>query len=394
MKLLGGILHDFRGLEFAKLSIANRLIILLPLFLFFNHNPHISLGRGEYETHYEINLLLIYLVIVAVWHIPLLLKNIVRLLKSPDVLLVILFGLYNTISVLWSPEPLRGLLTSAMIWLLIAIFLIFLATGNLKKLSRPLLSVYIYSAAVMSLFALYQMLAGSFPETKDFTLLCPGCQSTQFGFPRPNGFSVEPQFFGSLLVVPLIFLFHKILSNQAPRRYLLMFFLVSSVLFLTLSRGAIYSFIVASLVVILLDYNLIKHSWRPILIFSASLVAALLIQGASAVINPSISDTFGGSITKSLDQLTLGKLNLGKKPSETPPQETQEFPDKKSQAKPAAFQGYIEASTNERVSNTCKSLSIWSESINRQLFGVGVGGTGYYFYHPIKEEKIWCKTNL
>lgn len=244
----------------------------------------------------------------------------------------------------------------------------------------------------MSLFALYQMFFGSFIETKDLTLLCPGCQFTQFGFPRPNAFSVEPQFFGSLLVLPLIFLFYKTFSDKLPKRHFIVFLLIVVVLFLTLSRGAIYSFIAAIIVISLFNYKFIRSLWKPLVVCFTGMIVTLIFQGVSATINPTISDTFGGSIIKSLDQLTLGKLDL-----ENPDQKTAPSPMREptiNQTQPSVFQGYIEASTSERISNTCKSLTIWSNSLDRQLFGVGVGGTGYYFYHPTKEVSSWCKISL
>lgn len=392
MSIFSGILRDITPPKSIRLSVSDRLILMLPLFLFFNHNPHISFGRGVYETNYEINLLLLYLVIVVIYHIPLLIKNIPILIKRSDVLLILLFGIYNTISILWTPEPLRGMLTSVMIWLLIAVFLIFITNSKLKQLSKPILYIYIYTAAAMSLFALYQMFFGSFIETKDLTLLCPGCQFTQFGFPRPNAFSVEPQFFGSLLVLPLIFLFYKTFSDKLPKRHFIVFLLIVVVLFLTLSRGAIYSFIAAIIVISLFNYKFIRSLWKPLVVCFTGMIVTLIFQGVSATINPTISDTFGGSIIKSLDQLTLGKLDL-----ENPDQKTAPSPMREptiNQTQPSVFQGYIEASTSERISNTCKSLTIWSNSLDRQLFGVGVGGTGYYFYHPTKEVSSWCKISL
>lgn len=392
MSIFSGILRDITPPKSVRLSIGDRLILMLPLFLFFNHNPHISFGKGVYETNYEINLLLLYLVIVVIYHIPLLIKNIPSLIRRSDVLLVLLFGTYNTISILWTPEPLRGILTSAMIWLLIAVFLIFITNSKLKQLAKPVLYIYVYSAAIMSLFALCQMFFGSFVETKNLTLLCPGCQFTQFGFPRPNAFSVEPQFFGSLLVAPLVFLFYKALSDKLSRRHLIVFLLIAVVLFLTLSRGAIYSFVVAAIVISLFNYKSIRALWKPLVVCFVGMIAALIFQGISATINPTISDTFGGSIIKSLDQLTLGKLGLKNPDQKTAPNPMRE--PTKNQAQQSVFQGYIKASTGERISNTCKSLTIWSESLDRQLFGVGIGGSGYYFYHPTKEASSWCKISL
>ena len=121
------------------------------------------------------------------------------------------------------------------------------------------------------------------------SLLCDGCTYRMFGFPHPNGFAIEPQFMGNLLLAPamtsawlfvmkhnkrkrerersrdshfhngsgglaLIFQYQILVRDRCKndngshslcsRFLLLCFFIIVATLFLTFSRGAIYAFLV------------------------------------------------------------------------------------------------------------------------------------------------------
>lgn len=387
MSSAGKKLSSWLGIEVSTLHWREWILLLAPFAIFFSYHPLISLGRGNYETHYELSLTEIYLVIFGLVNLPLIWKHRQKLLPRTEVRLSALFAVYSTISAIWTPDRPRGILTAGIIWLLVMFFWSLLITPRLKQLQEPLLRALIGSALFMSMFALYQMLAGSFAATAETTLLCPGCEPSQFGFVRPNGFAVEPQFFGSLLLAPALLLLHRVLSQKrhAPT-YLAYLFLVSTII-LTLSRGAIYSLIIATCVMVIVDWRYRRQLPRVITAGGISLVVALFLQGFTAAINPTVTTTFSQAITASVAQLTLGKVHLPVVATPTlvsPVKETSE---------PAIFTGYIPRSTNDRVSNTCRTAGIWLEQPARTLFGVGLGGTGYYFATEPTRSAPWCKIN-
>lgn len=378
-----------------KLTLADWALMPMPLLIFFSYYPLINLGSDPYKTHYELRLIELYLVVfvmvnlVSVWHAR------KKLLANNAARLATLFGLYTTVSIFWAPNKGRALLTVGIIWLLIATLFSFLANNNLKKLVTPLYRVLIGSAVFTCLFAIYQMIAGDVSWLYNWSLLCRGCQADQFGFARPNAFSIEPQFFGSLLTAPILLLFHKtIVKKQSRNTYVVLGLLVFT-LVLTLSRGAMVGVAAGTILLFFLDRQYYRRFASIVAISLVGVVFALLTQGLAAQLNPSVSDTFGQAIVKSINQLSLGKINLSalSPAPETPPTGTPNSSSGKS-SKSSIFSGYIERSTDERVEGSCLALGIWSKTPTRIMLGTGIAGTGYYFgTNPVRSSLPWCKTN-
>lgn len=381
-------LRRWLGIGNVKLTAQDWLLLLAPLMIFFSYQPLISLGRGSYETHYELSLVELYLAVFALINLPVLWQKRGELIARNDVRLALLFGLYNTLSLAWTPNLARGILTAGLIWLLIIFLCSTLVSSHFKKLVNPLFRVFIASSVFMALFSLYQVFAGSFSVSSQLTLLCPGCEANQFGFARPNAFTIEPQFLGSLLLVPILLLLHQILRVKQPKLVYGIFGFLLFTIVLTMSRGALYSLLIGGLVLLVIDRHAIKRSIIPASIGLASLLLALITQGLAAQLNPSVATSFSTAIATSIDQLTLGKIKLA------PKSEQQPMVKNGTQTKPAIFTGYVEHSTNDRLSNSCLAGGIWTESPARALFGVGLGGTGYYFANETTRSAPWCKINF
>lgn len=374
------------GIEKLNLQLRDWVLLATPLFIFFSYHPVISLGKGEFRTNYEFSLIQIQLIVLVLLHIPVIWKNRLVLLKNKAVQLAILFGLYNSTTVFWSPNVARGVLTAGLIWLMIGVLLSVLSNDKIKHLKLALLKIFIASATIMSLFAIYQFIIGLTPWSSA-TLLCAGCVAEQFGFVRPNGFAIEPQFLGSLLIAPILLMMHLIISEKSRKLHLLLFSLFIFTIFLTLSRGAIFSLAIGMAALVIIDRQHIKKSLIPVSLAALSLVATLGAQGLATQLNPNISETFVDGSTKSLHQLSMGVIDLrpktiDKAPAIEPPPVNQ-----------AKFDGYVERSTDERLDSSCMGLNAWSSSLARTFFGVGLGGAGYYFEHETSRSGVWCKIN-
>lgn len=351
-----------------------------------------------------------------------------------------LFPLYATLSIFWSANPLRALLTAGIIWLLFfaAFALIYLMPllRPAKHFPRRLVTVFFISTAVICLFCWVQCLLDVLGVPRDSTLLCLGCTSWTFGFPHPSGFAIEPQYMGNLLLAPTLLALYLLVfrkNSSQQRRYLFAFAsFFSATLFLTLSRGAIYAYVVA--LIILFIFALVRHLQKsqflliaiPVLTFFITLI----MQGVFATISPT-ADNFCSGTTKVIHQLSLGIIDLrpesistsddssasGGGSSDSPsspsapgssdsasnsssassesessgsssfssfssPSDSSVTPDDSPTSK---FDGYIPASTNVRLGLSGVALQTWPRS---PIFGVGLGGAGIAVSRAFPENSL------
>ena len=194
-------------------------------------------------------------------------------------------------------------------------------------------------------------------------------------------------------------------------------FLIAT-LYLTFSRGAIFSFWFG---LILLNLFLIIYSRKPKTIqpqklvkpYSPRKLAALLFavavipflftlfsQGLFTALGPT-RHSFLDGIATSINHLSLGSLKLGpptpnqspvELPSSSPSDFAPQAPTSKQQEpysdspKPApTFSGYIKESTHIRLNLNYLALTSWHRSSSRALLGVGLGGTGPSLYQEFPE---------
>lgn len=261
-----------------------------------------------------------------------------------------LFPLYLTISVFWSPNPLRGLLTAGIVWLIFfAVFtLLYLLpiSGTPRRLRFHTLIVMFIATVLVCKFCYAQSIMDILGLSRDSTLLCLGCTYRSFGFPHPSGFAIEPQFMGNLLLAPTltalylvafrsrkfgrnmvneaVYLEHKVEKdllrdkihlpepNWKKWQYVGMVILtgfLSMTLFFTFSRGAIYAYAVAILVLLVFALKRHQFRWSLITIPVVSFLLSLSLQGTFAAVGPT-AETFVSGVTKSIHQLSLGLIDL------------------------------------------------------------------------------------
>ena len=350
-----------------KLSLVETMWLGLPVVVWFSYWPNIHFGRSE-TMNFEISVVLIYCLVLALTGLPSVWKNRRELMKNRQIWLVGLLVIYAGATVLWSLNATRGFLTAGIIGVLYLIFLGFVARRQqLVKLAPRLIKLTVGSAVVMSGLAIVQFLVGIW-LSGEATLLCAGCVSGQFGWPRPNVFAIEPQFFGSLLLPGLLIVSRQVLVKPVNRRIVLTLLLLQIVLLLTMSRGAIYAYLLGVLVVLVMNYRQAKRIGQLMAVSLLALVISLSGQGLAAISSPSISESFGGAVAKSINQLSLGVIDLGQKSVPEPVSS----PGKEA----PAFDGYVEESTDIRLGRTEMALGAWRKDLSTMLFGVGLGGAG------------------
>ena len=359
---------------FWRLSLLERLWLMAPIMIWFSYLPRISLAEDG-TMNYELSLTLIYVVILAIVGLPRVWHHWSELRQSGLVRLASAFVGWSGLCVIWSDNRTRGLLTFAVYVVLYLVFLALVAERRLLcQLLPKLVRVAIWATISACLLAITQMVLGTFVITNRHSLgLCAGCVAGQFGFIRPNLLAIEPQFLGSLLLAPLLYITYLILQGKhSYARQSLLLVLMLTTLWLTLSRGAIYAYL-ASLVVMIL----LVRKWRRMLAVvgsvALSLVICLICQGALASANPRIDSSFTQAVSTSLNHLSMGIIRLPyQQKSPTSPPSIPQGHDKQP-----AYHGYVAESTNVRLSLTKTALAAWrSNQLGQQLFGTGLGSAG------------------
>lgn len=401
----------------AKVAVA--LVYALPAVLFCSYHPIISLGSNA-SMNFELSLPLIWLVIfdlIAFALLPSVVKAQRRAkldISDRRFFLFALFPFYATLSIFWSFNPLRAILTAGIIWLVF--FAVFALLFILPRLALPknfkyhLLASFFVSSAVVCGICWLQSILDLSGVSRDTTLLCLGCTSYSFGFPHPSGLAIEPQFMGNLLLAPTLTalylsVFRKEHYNRKQRLWLAAFAsLFSATLFLTFSRGAIYAY--ATALVVLFIFAIRRRHLRPSLLVIpvATFIFTLLSQGIMAELGPT-TETFTGGVTKAINHLSLGIIDLRPKFVDPCPMCDAEAED--WYLPEANFSGYVAESTTVRVNLSTAAIDTWLSAPGHPesnltiglrclqwkpctasgqltptsvLFGVGLGGAGTALY--------------
>lgn len=368
-------MNKLLGIRVRELNWLERVWLFAPLALWFSYQPLVRLGQDA-AAYYELSLAVLYIVALALVGLPNVWRARQSLIRDRAVQLVGAFVGLSLLSLLWTQNFIRGVLTVGIIGVLYLVLLACIAESKrLRKLLPALATVLVLTAVALSVLALSQVIAGIWLSGAG-TFLCAGCTADQFGFARPNVFAIEPQFLGSLLLAPLYILVHVFLKGRKDWKIVIALVLVATALFLTLSRGAIFAFACGALVLYALHRRQVRSIVQTSALLVTALVSALLIQGVAAALNPRINTTFYGAVSASISQLSLNGIQLPTNTS-TVADHTEEQP---------VFDGYVKESTDTRTSLTHLALNTWMDSPTRMLVGVGVGGSGAAMHeqHPDK----------
>ncbi|MBR5621365.1 O-antigen ligase family protein [Candidatus Saccharibacteria bacterium] len=377
-------------------------LLALPPALFFSYYPVISLAETS-TMNLEFSIAEIWLILFFIASLPQLL-DFAKFYGAKKLLLVATIPTYFFLTILWSANQLRALLTAGIFTLIVyaALYIIYILKRH-SSLLRPVAGSLIISAVVVSIFCWAQCIMDLAGVSREYTMLCRGCVSSTFGFPHPNGFAIEPQFMGNLLIAPVLLCFYLV-SAKNNRKIIPVALFLTATLFLTFSRGAIYAviagFVIEQILIkIRLNQTRSKAS-RPksgILKSAAIIIVGLFIslcaQGIFATLSPT-SDNFISGVTKSIHQLTLGKLDLRpesvKEAESQKAQGTQAAQDPQGQATQAedssSFSGYVAESTDTRLGLNGLAFKTWLSSPKYIAAGTGLGSAGIAMHEFAPEE--------
>ena len=435
-------------------KIQKVMLLCLPFCLFFSYHPVIPIFSTS-TTNFELSIPLLWLLIFAILSLPenfrlyiyslrIVIKTKTLVNKTPRPssrhktdklyphflrLFSLIYPFFVTVNSIGSPNFLRAILTSGVIWCICLSLLTILQNISQYKtqIGKSFNKNLLIAGTLASAFCWFQSILDITGTPREFTFLCKGCTSTVFGFPHPNGFAIESQFMANLLLAPIFLsLFYllerpknhsnKLNSDPYPAsrlghylRFGLPLFLIAT-LYLTLSRGAIFSFWVS--VFALFIYQIVKlikqKTFRREILFRQPLIFSAVVflpffftlsaQGLFTELGPTSHSFFDG-VSTSVSQLSLGRIDLTKvfhktnennKTHETHESNKPHSSDLNTDAAASAqkapqFTSYIEESTNIRLNLNRLALSSWRTSLRRMLAGVGLGAAGLTLYQEFPE---------
>ena len=393
----------------------------MPVALFFSYEPVMTLGTSE-SMNFELSIPLIFLVLFDLLIVVMMVKKKILFKDFRRKWVWLLFPVWLSLSVLWSMNFVRGVLTAGIVWL---IYLAIDGMWTFRKLfdnefKRVFLRWFFGASLAVCLVCILQCVLDLVGVAREYSLICQGCTYSMFGFPHPDGFSIEPQFMGNLLLAPTLTAAWLIIKDdynstlrgrvararrhgpkalilgrnlRKPLRILLLVVL-SVTLFLTFSRGAIYAFAVGLMVMSLWTVVGANKERKEVLKRIATIWGVVVLsfgltlsaQGLMAELSPT-NDTFKSGVSKVLNHLSLGVIDIDGDSLEnddlTEAEVVENSVDKggeKSEIKKAAFDGYVEESTDTRLRLAGAGLKIWSSDFATAIFGVGLGGAGEALY--------------
>lgn len=288
----------------------------------------------------------------------------------------------------------RTLLYSASLLALTAIgvsaYLTFLELTESRR--RLVILAALWSGVVFGALAIGQLILVTLGVLPASTL-CSGCTSGVFGFPRVNLTAAEPQFLANsllpALIVAVVF-FRKVQPRWLP---ILSLAVTSVAISITFSRGAYLAIgmsLGAYLLVLAIKRNLgaIKQLTEPIAIIIVGFVAGwgLLVGSASILYAETPNITYNTTVS-ALNHLSLGTINIPEI-HDPAPVVTNPGPDTTKPSPVENFdpQGFVEASSGDRLNAASTAISAWNDTPLTILFGVGMGNLGTYAQKYIMQD--------
>ena len=321
----------------------------------FSYHPLVTLGTIS-GVHIDLSLFYVVVLAATVASLPLLWRKRQLLARSPALALLYGFAGFVSLSSWWSPNQTRALITAGFGLLMVMLAsIIALRYRELLRHKRIILGMLTGAYALALAWALWQLVGDWFGVPVALTLLPTMYDGSVFGVARPTAFALEPQFFGSLLLVPIGYVLHRVLNAKVTRWEYLHLALLVAMLLLTLSRGAYIGLAVLVLVLLAGHVSLWQRWLRVAGIMVASLAITLSLVFVGGTIRPDNTSGYG-AVRGVVEHLSLGVVKL---PSEK-----------------KAKKGYVEASTNSRLIMSGKALDLWQSNPATLLFGVGIGGFG------------------
>lgn len=386
--------HTTHWSDKAYVALFCVLICCLPL----SYQPLIHLGQ---QSGANIDISLIYPVMTALGlvSLPRLWQKRKVLIRARYNVLLLAFAGWNLLAIIWSDNSLRGTLVAGLICLAIIVFLSIQTRKTiLIQYKDTLLACLTMTTVVLCLFSLWQLFGDALNVSNALTLLPSTYQYQVFGYARVTGFAAEPQFLGSFLLIPLA-LFLYLATSRQKTVYFWLFAAVTITITLTVSRGALIGMFVVFLLTAVLIF---KHTSLQRLAAAAgvaltSMAFGITLLAYAAEINRADDVSGRDALVNTVSQLSLGVIDVTPVVSDTDTT-TPKTPQDKAPVQPATDEsqhapGYVEESTDSRLSMSQEALALVGDSPARLFFGIGTGGFGATLHDKSSRHSVTSIVN-
>ncbi len=357
--------------------------IALVVGLFFSYQPTFFLGKSS-GANLEISITQISVALFILVSLFVTYKFRKNFPRNKGLMIILGLATLNSVSLLWTDNPTRGIVLTLLLWAIVALWFTLLARyADIQKNSALLIKIGFITTLGIVAFACFQIFADALNVSPSITLLPETYRSQVFGFARPTSFALEPQFLGSLLLLPALYAAYLEVIRKSSLLSRIVLISTVTVLFTTISRGAYIGFGAALLILFAVHVrNNSRSLLKMLLLVLVGFTLSLGIIGTSAQLNAR-DDTSGlQAIAKTVNHLSLDLIDIKiSSPQPTIPAsnnavpETDNVPLQIGQT-PSIDSGYVAESTNSRLLMTREALSLWLTNPLTTLFGIGVGSFG------------------
>lgn len=152
------------------------------------------------------------------------------------------FLFFISVSIFQSKVPVKSLITLCQIIFVMLLLFIVSNEFDSEEKAQKVFKIIKISSGLVILFAFYQFLGDMIGIPNTLTGLRTLYTKEVFGFPRVQSFLIEPLYLGNYLFLPLSVFTADILKGKKTLVNVFGFILISIVIFMTLSRGAILAY--------------------------------------------------------------------------------------------------------------------------------------------------------
>jgi|GEM_PF-2297153 len=241
--------------------------------------------------------------------------------------------------------------------------------------------------AVVAAIGIVQFIVGSVDQTLVADGLCEGCRGGIFGFPRINGFAIEPQFFANALLPALLVTLASQRRGQVfGARGWATSTLIVTAFALSFSRGANLALAAAVIILVvqLVRFGKAKQLVKiGVVLVAGYLLAATMMIGSNYLQfhdeNPDIvAETFETLVEHGSAGIVELDVRSNQKLESTHVNSPRSAVSREiSSTEPFAPPQQIEASGDERLAAAETGVS-FLDNWRRRLLGVGFGNLGPY----------------
>ncbi len=362
-----------------KNNFSYTLLLGVLLALPFSYYPLLTFGKIA-GVHIDISLLYILILITIAGSLPFLFANRNVLKSNPAWVLLLFFTVFTSLSVLWSANSARGIITAGFMWVMLLLVSLVVAHHPALIRNRKMVAILFGSSIAVSLaWATWQLIGDSLGISNTFTLLPQNYNGNVFGVARPTGFALEPQFFANILLAPLGWFVWRALKNDSSGLSVAGAPIIFIFILLSLSRGAILASFVIIVVLLVASRSALIVRAKVLSLLVAGIVLAGAITYSAASLRQSDNISGYQALSGTVSHLSLEVIKL--------PINTNATTDtvSSSTTRESAAQsspGYVISSTTSRLSMSEEALRIWQRDIFTTLFGVGAGGFGASLPRP------------